>query len=204
MFITFEGPEGSGKSTQAQLLFQFLQGKGHDVILTREPGGTRLGENLRQVVMFGENIAVSPRAETLIFAAARAQLVEDVIRAHLVRGHVVCDRFADSTTAYQGYGRGLPIRDVLATNAFATGGLVPDLTILLDIPVEIGLLRNCNDISAGRDRFESEDIAFHGRVRQGYLALAAAEPSRWRVIDATLTREEAHHIICREVEAALF
>ncbi|MHB1131125.1 MAG: dTMP kinase [Chloroflexota bacterium] len=184
MFVTFEGPEGSGKSTQAKLLTDFLESRGQRVCLTREPGGTPLGDHLRQVLMRTGSVTMGARAEVLLFCAARAQLLEEVVLPRLAAGeHVVCDRYADSTLAYQAYGRGLAADPIDAVIKFATSGLVPELTLLLDLPVEEGLRRKGFDAS---DRFESESVAFHERVRAGYLSLAAADPQRWLVIDARL------------------
>ncbi|MCL5265243.1 MAG: dTMP kinase [Chloroflexi bacterium] len=186
MFITLEGPEGSGKTTQAQRLYRFLCDSGRQAILMREPGGTALGDKLREIVMFSGDVPISSRAEVLLFAAARAQLVEEVLLPRIREGFiVVCDRYADSTLAYQGYGRGIDRSRLRSVIDFATGGLTPDLTFLFDVPVEIGLSRNrSGQLSA--DRFEQEDLDFHSRVRQGYLDMARAEAQRWVVINATL------------------
>ena len=186
MFITLEGPEGSGKTTQAQRLYRFLCDSGRQAMLMREPGGTALGDKLREIVMFSGDVPISSRAEVLLFAAARAQLVEEVLLPRIREGFiVVCDRYADSTLAYQGYGRGIDRSRLRSVIDFATGGLTPDLTFLFDVPVEIGLSRNrSGQLSA--DRFEQEDLDFHSRVRQGYLDMARAEAQRWVVINATL------------------
>jgi thymidylate kinase len=187
LFITLEGPEGAGKTVIAKRLVAELEGRGRVVLSTREPGGTRLGERLRSILLEHESAEhlspVDPRADALLFNAARAQLVAEVIRPALERGEVVvCARFADSTLAYQGYGAGLPIEDLRSIAAVATGGLVPDLTILLDVPPAIGLGRKTD---ASRNRFEASfDLAFHERVRAGFLELAGAEPQRFRVIDS--------------------
>ena len=185
--ITLEGPEGAGKTVLAKRLVEELTRRGHRVRSTREPGGTRLGERIRAIVLEhaegAEAAQVDPRADALLFNAARAQLVAEVIRPALAAGEVVvCARFADSTLAYQGYGAGLPIGELRALAAIATGGLAPDLTILLDVPPEIGLGRKTG---ASRNRFESSfDLAFHQRVRAGFLQLAADEPERFRVVDS--------------------
>lgn len=186
LFVTLEGPEGAGKTVIAKRLAAELERRGRVVVSTREPGGTRLGERLRAILL--EHVAdggtaVDPRADALLFNAARAQLVAEVIRPALERGEVVvCARFADSTLAYQGYGAGLPISGLRAVAAVATGGLEPDLTILLDVPPEVGLGRKTG---ASRNRFEASfDLAFHERVRAGFLAMAQAEPERFRVIDS--------------------
>ncbi|HUG28956.1 MAG TPA: dTMP kinase [Candidatus Limnocylindria bacterium] len=186
-FITLEGPEGAGKTVLAKRVVAELERRGRVVLSTREPGGTRLGERLRAILLEHVSDAattrVDPRADALLFNAARAQLVAEVIRPALDRGEVVlCARFADSTLAYQGYGAGLPIAELRAIAAVATGGLTPDLTILLDVPPEIGLGRKTG---AARNRFESAfDLEFHERVRAGFLELAGEEPARFRVIDS--------------------
>ncbi|MEX0788309.1 MAG: dTMP kinase [Anaerolineales bacterium] len=184
-FITFEGPDGSGKSTQARLFAEWLRGRGDDVLLTREPGGTEIGDQIRQVLMSMANQGMRPEAEFLLFSASRAQLVRDVIRPHLAKGGwVVCDRYADSSLAYQGYGHRLPLSAIRAVNSLATGDLVPDLTFLLDIPVEEGLLRRREH--GAWNRLDDYDTEFHKRVRDGYHALANEDPSRWITIDATV------------------
>jgi dTMP kinase len=196
LFITLEGPEGSGKTTHARLLADWLAATGHDVLVTREPGGTRIGDVVRTLLLDPIYSGIRPETEFLLFSAARAQLVGDVIRPHLEKGGiVVCDRFADSSLAYQGYGRQLH-RDILRTiTAFATGGLVPDLTLCLDLPVAEGFRRKQNRGQAERDRLEQEQIAFHERVREGYLALAKAEPDRWMILDAGRSATEVQQEI---------
>jgi dTMP kinase len=187
-FITLEGPDGSGKSTQAALLAEALRSRGVDVVLTREPGGTALGERVRAVLLERGGSVHTPRADALLFNAARAQHVDEVIGPALRRGAiVVCDRFADSTMAYQGYGSGLPLDRLQAIGAFATDGIRPDLTILLDLSVRAGLARRVAGAPEGITRFEATEVfdtAFHERVRAGFLELARREPLRWRVIDA--------------------
>jgi len=184
LFIVFEGSEGSGKSTQAELLAKAMRRSGRRVILTREPGGTQLGERLRTLLLDPQIEAVSPLAEALLYSAARAEHVAWVIQPALDSGEtVVCDRFFDSTLAYQGAGRGLDLGQLNAVQRFATGGLAPDLRILLDLPVEAGLARRFADPKS-INRIDSESQAFHQRVRDGYRALALAEPDRWLVIDA--------------------
>ncbi len=186
LFITFEGPEGSGKSTQARRLVAWLREQGADVLATREPGGTPIGDRIRQILLSPETVGLTAEAEVLLFSASRAQLVREVIRPHLDRGGVVvCDRYADSTYAYQGFGRGLDMRALEEITRFATGGLVPDLTFLLDVPVGEGLARKRN--GEGEDdwnRMEQEVLAYHERVRRGYLELASRDPDRWAVLDA--------------------
>ncbi|HQZ70040.1 MAG: dTMP kinase [Anaerolineae bacterium] len=184
LFITFEGPEGGGKTTQIHRLVDSLRSQGRDVLPLREPGGTTIGEKIRALLL---DLAESPmqiETEALLFLAARRELVQDRILPALQAGRIViCDRFADATLAYQGYGRGMDLAALKALNAFATVGLQPDLTLLLDLPVESGLQRRKMD-PADWNRFDAASLAFHQQVRQGYLALAGAEPGRWRVIDA--------------------
>jgi dTMP kinase len=187
MFVTFEGIEGCGKSTQARL---FRDALGGNAVLTREPGGTELGRRVRSLVLDHVDDPPSTRTELLLFFADRAHHVAQVIRPALERGiAVVCDRYVDSTLAYQGYGRGVPLADIRALAAIATGGLVPDLTVLLDIPVALGLSRAALR-TGGHDRLESEAVAFHERVRAGYLEMAAAEPQRYVLIDGAGTPGE--------------
>ncbi|MEX1169468.1 MAG: dTMP kinase [Chloroflexota bacterium] len=183
-FITVEGPDGAGKTTQAEALADHLRERGIDVLLTREPGGTALGERVRELLLSGggATVATDPLTDALLFNAARRQLVVDVLRPALARGRtVVCARYADSTLAYQGYGAGVPLERLRAMEAFATDGLAPDLTILLDLAIEAGLGRKGADEIT---RFEEFDLSFHRRVRNGFLALAAASPERFAVIDA--------------------
>jgi dTMP kinase len=190
-FITIEGPEGAGKTTQATALAKHLAGAGLDVHLTREPGGTWLGERIREVLLARTDspAANDPLTDAFLFNAARRQLVTEVIRPRLEAGStILCARYADSTLAYQGFGAGVPLERLLVLEGAATDGLRPDLTILLDLPVEEGLARKTPDDVT---RFEAEfDLAFHRRVREGFLALAAAEPGRFAVIDARLPVED--------------
>jgi dTMP kinase len=181
--ITLEGPEGAGKTVLGQRLAAALVNAGHSVVLTREPGGTRLGERLRALLLEGGG-KVQPMADALLFNAARAQLVAEILRPALAAGQVVvCARFADSTLAYQGYGEGLALDELRGLAELATGGLAPDRTILLDLDPEIGLRRKSE---AEQTRFEAGfDLAFHRRVRDGFLQLARAEPGRFRVVDAS-------------------
>jgi len=190
IFITFEGPEGSGKSTQIRRLVASLQARGCDVVMTREPGGTPAGEAIRNILQHDDaGAALCAESETLLFEASRAQLVHAVIRPALARGAVVVsDRFADSTTAYQGYGRGFDIDRLLALHAFALGETQPDLTLLLDVPVRQGFERLAARVVETRaelDRMEREASSFHERVRAGYLALAARWPERIVLVDGT-------------------
>jgi dTMP kinase len=185
LFVTFEGPEGSGKTTQIRLLAAWLGAQGQHVLATREPGGTRIGDVIRNLLLDPSCTEMQPETEALLFSAARAQLVGQVIRPHLAGGGVVlCDRYADSTLAYQGYGRGLPAGALHQITAFATGSLVPDLTIYLDLPVSEGLRRKQGGDQIEWNRMEREERELHERVRQGYLALSQAEPARWLVVDA--------------------
>lgn len=207
--ITFEGPEGAGKSTQAAMLIARLEARGIEIIYTREPGGTKLGEAIRGVLQYnaaGE--APCPESEVLLFEASRAQLVRQVILPALERGAwVVCDRFFDSTTAYQGFGRGFPVELMETINRFAVGDAVPDMTILLDVNVSLGMQR-CAKRQAGQamkyDRIESEALAFHERVRQGYLELARRYPERFRQVDAMRHAEPIADDVWRLVRDAFF
>lgn len=193
-FITLEGPEGCGKSTQAVTLCAELKQRGYDVLHTREPGGTPIGEQIRRVLMDLKNTSMLPRVEVLLFSASRAQHVRDVILPHLEQGGVVvCDRFYDSTLAYQGYGHGLDVGALRTITSFATDGLVPDLTLLLDVPVEDGLLRKQNE--GEWNRLDAYDLPFHRRVREGYLELARAEPERWHRVDASQTIDDVQKAI---------
>ena len=188
LFITLEGPDGSGKSTQAVRLAHALEAQGVRVTLTREPGGTPVGERIRSVVLTYRDASHAPATDALLFSAARAQLVAEVIRPALAGGAVVvCDRYADSTLAYQGYGGGLDVDALRELQRLATGDLQPDLTLLLDVPVDAGLARRAHGPDAEVTRFEAGvafDRAFHERVRAGYLELAARDPARWKVVDA--------------------
>ena len=182
-FITLEGPEGAGKSTQLRRLAERLQSGGVPQLLTREPGGTVVGDQLRALVLDTRS-DMDPMTEFLIYSASRAQLVQQVIRPALARGEVVvCDRYVDSSYAYQGYGRGLDLAQLRAVSAAATGGLLPDLTVLLDLDPEVGLRRAAR--VGELDRIEGAGLDFHRRLRQGFLELAGAEPERFVVLDAT-------------------
>jgi len=202
LFISFEGPDGGGKSTQACLLVDHLKGRGLNVLLTREPGGTPIGDQIRRTLMDLGNTGMDPRTEILLFSASRAQIVHQVIRPHLESGGVVvCDRFYDSTLAYQGYGHGLDLDALRTITKFATGGLRPDLTLLLDLPAEAGLERRR---SGGQwNRLDAYDLAFHQRVRQGYFELAKTEPERWVRIDATQPVDEVQAAVRQAVNARL-
>lgn len=199
MFITLEGPEGSGKTTQIKALEEHLRSQGRDVVTTREPGGTPIGDQVRAVLTNLENTAMQPRTEILLFLAARAQLVEEVIRPQTLAGKlVISDRYADSTLAYQGYGHGYDRALLRQLLEFATGSLWPDLTLLLDVDPEIGLKRK--KTGGEWNRLDAYAVAFHQRVRAGYLELAALEPARWVVIDAARPPEDVQKDIRRAVE----
>ena len=188
MFITLEGPEGSGKSSQLPDLAEFLSGQGWDVLTTREPGGTPIGDQIRQILMRLDNQELHPCTEILLFLASRAQLVEQVIKPALREGKLVlCDRFGDSTLAYQGYGHGLNLDTLRIMLDFATDKLKPDLTLLLDVDVETGLQRKRKEDEW--NRLDAYALAFHQRVREGYHELCRQEPERWRVIDAMQPKE---------------
>ena len=184
MFITLEGPEGSGKSMQIPDLAAFVRQQGYEVLTTREPGGTFIGDQIRQVIMRMDNTMMHPNTEILLFCAARAQIVNEVIRPNLDKGVVVIsDRYGDSTLAYQGYGHGLDLEILRLILKFATGGLKPDLTLLLDVDVEEGLKRR--KTGGGEwNRLDAQQVEFHKRVRAGYHEMVKADPERWRVINA--------------------
>jgi dTMP kinase len=201
LFITFEGGEGCGKSVQAKELYRRLSQLAIPVLLTHEPGGTPFGKKLGRWLKWAQGTGISPFVELMLFNASRAQLVTEVIKPSLEGGKVVIsDRYADSTTAYQGYGRGLDLEMVKATNNAATQGVKPDLTILLDISPEKGLARKR---ARRQDRFEQEEIAFHQRVWKGYLKMAADEPERWLVVDASQSKEKIAQIIWQRVSQLL-
>jgi len=201
LFITFEGGEGSGKTYQARALYRRLSKLVIPAVMTREPGGTVIGERLARWLKWSLNTGITPLTELMAFNASRAQLVAEVIQPALKSGQVVIsDRYTDSTTAYQGYGRGLDLEMVKAVNSAATQGLVPDLTVMLDLPVEEGLARKGAN---RRDRFEQENIAFHRRVRAGYLELAVQEPERWLVVDGSLARAKIRDIVWQRVSPLL-
>lgn len=198
LFITFEGGEGSGKSTQAALLAERLRERGVPVRLLREPGGTPVGEAVRAILLDRDHLDMDPGAELMLYAAARAQLVSQVIRPALAAGDIVlCDRFLDSTTAYQGSGRGLAPELIDSANHAATAGLLPDRTLLLDIEPSAGLVRAVAHGAA--DRLEAEELSFHERVRAGFLSIASTSPDRVRVIDAAGSVED----VFRRVREAL-
>jgi dTMP kinase len=201
LFITFEGGEGCGKSTQARLLFNNLERRGIPSLLTHEPGGTQMGNRIRTILKVKRDFDISPQAELFLFTACRAQLIQEVILPALDTGrNVICDRFSGSTLAYQGYGRGLGQDLIESINRAATGGLEPDLIFLLDIQPETGLKRKHN---TGDDRFEAEHIAFHRRVRAGYLELAECDPGRWTVMEARQPVEKLSKAILDHVLSIL-
>lgn len=183
MFITIEGPDGSGKTTQVAPLSDYLTQQGYSVLITREPGGTAIGDQIRTILADLKNTGMHPRTETLLFLSARAQLVEQVIKPHLAEGYIVlCDRYADSTMAYQGYGHQNDLDQIATMINFATGGLKPDLTLLLDVDVKEGLKRKTK--ANEWNRLDAYSLEFHERVQQGYYALVKSEPERWVEIDA--------------------
>ena len=215
LFISFEGGEGSGKSTQARLLAEWLAASRRPTVLVREPGSTILGHTLRRLV---KGMSMTPMAELLLFGAARAELAATVIRPHIEKGHVVVsDRYADSTIAYQQYGRQIDAQQVALAIQLATQGLKPDVTFLLDLPPEkrrdragksqialpLGEAPTGRLDDASQTRFERESLQFHRRVRAGYKALAQAEPQRWVVLDATLSIDDLHHQVCKHLESRL-
>ena len=202
MFITFEGPEGSGKTCHMAELAEFLRRQGYPILATREPGGTPIGDQIRSVLFDLSNTSMQPRTEILLFQASRAQLVSQVIRPHLADGGIVlCDRYADSTLAYQGYGHQMDLESLQQVVHFATGGLKPDLTLFLDVDVEIGLQRRAQD--GNWNRLDAYELEFHRRVRQGYIKMAQAEPARWVVINAGKPLEQVQADIRRVVSERL-
>ncbi len=203
MFITLEGPEGSGKTSHLPSLVAFLRENGYTVFPTREPGGTSIGEQIREVLHSLKNTEMHPRAETLLYQAARAQFVEQVVRPHLAAGEIVIsDRYADSTLAYQGYGHQQDLGQVRALIDYATGGLVPDLTILLDLDVDLGIKRKTK--SNEWNRLDAYTLEFHQRVRAGYLEMVKQEPGRWAVVDASRSwddvQESLRQVICQRLK----
>jgi dTMP kinase len=201
LFITFEGGEGSGKSSQTRALYRQLNRLDVPAVLIHEPGSTTLGEKLTRLLKWAQSTNIAPTTELLLFNASRAQLVEEVIRPALkARKIVICDRFTDSTVAYQGYGRKIDIDTINKINNLATAGLKPDLTVLLDIPVSEGFARKTGQAP---DRFEKEAGVFHRKVRKGYLKLAAEDAQRWLVVDAGLSRQEIQRIIWEKVSDLL-
>jgi len=202
MFITLEGPEGSGKTSHIPHLVQHLREKGHTVFPTREPGGTSIGEQIREVLHNLKNAEMNPRTETLLYQAARAQFVEQILRPHLTAGELVLsDRYADSTIAYQGYGHQQNLEQVRTLVQYATGGLMPDLTILLDLDIDLGLRRKKK--ADEWNRLDAYTVEFHERVRAGYLELAKKEPERWVIVDASRSWEDVQNELRRIIEKKL-
>lgn len=202
MFITLEGPEGSGKSSQLPALAEFLRAQGHNVICTREPGGTKIGDQIREVLVRMDNVELHPRTEILLFLSARAQLVEELVLPSLADGKIViCDRYGDSTLAYQGYGHGLDLEKLRMMLEFATNGLKPDLTILLDVDVMVGLKRK--KAKDEWNRLDAYEISFHERVREGYHRLAEQDKKRWRIVDASQSPETVQEQIRQLVIEAM-
>ncbi len=206
MFVTFEGIEGCGKSTQAQLLCRWLEQSGHEILLTKEPGGSRLGQALRAILLDRTFEGLAPQAELFLYLADRAQHVAEVLNKALSRGtKVIVDRYADSTLVYQGYGRGLELEELRRLNRLAVQDAWPELTVLLDLAAEEGLSRarrrNAETGKSDREgRFEAETLAFHERIRRGYLELAAGEPERFLVLDASKAPEALHQDIVRALK----
>ena len=206
MFITLEGPEGSGKTSHLPHLVEFLREKGYTVFPTREPGGTSIGEQIREVLHSLKNAEMNPRTETLLYQAARAQFVEQVVRPRLAAGEIVIsDRYADSTIAYQGYGHQQGLEQVRVLVYYATGGLTPDLTVLLDVDVEIGLERGVQRRAKGGEwnRLDAYQLDFHRRVRAGYLEMVKQEPDRWVVVDAGKSWEDVQKNLRTVIESRL-
>lgn len=203
LFVSMEGPDGAGKSTQIELLRAYLTARGYDVIITREPGGTVISEAIRQIILNKEYTEMSPNTELLLYAAARAQLVQEVIRPALDAGKaVICDRFLESSVVYQGIARGLGVEKVYAVNDYALEGLRPQLTILLDLSAEEGLRRKKNQVEL--DRMEAEGLQFHQKVVEGYRLLADREKDRIMKISASLPVDEIHAKIVSAIEERIF
>jgi dTMP kinase len=198
-FITFEGSECCGKSTQSKLLYEYLKNKGYDVIYLREPGGTKISEKIRKILLDSKNETMTPMTELLLYMASRAQTVKEVIEPALKKGRIVlCDRFLDSTVVYQGYGLGINLALIKYLGEFATNGIKPDLTILLDLPLKKAL----GGIGSKKDRIERRDFTYHLRVRKGYLNLAVAEPRRIKIVKLADNIEETQRKI-REIVSNL-
>lgn len=209
LFITFEGIEGCGKTTQIKMGGKYLSNKNIPFIITEEPGGTPLGLKIREILLNKHSFEICAESEVFLFSAARAQHVKDVILPALKEKKVVlCDRFSDATIAYQGFGRGLNINFIQQINETSTGQLKPDMTLLFDTPVEVGLKRATDRISrlkavSREDRFEREEIEFHKKVKEGYLSLAGSEPERFRIIDGTKNILEVHREVCSQISTLI-
>lgn len=204
LFLSFEGGEASGKSLQAQALVRWLGERGRSALLVHEPGSTPLGERVRDILLHASEVPLSPEAQALLFSAARAQLVHDLIRPSLESGTiVVADRFFDSTLVYQGYGQQADRDGLISVTAFATGGVRPDRTFLLDLTVDVALARRARESPRRWDRFEANERAFHERLREGYLRLAASEPGRFVVVDADRDEASVASDVRRSVETLL-
>ena len=198
-FITFEGSEGCGKSTQSKMLFDYLRSKGKKVIYLREPGGVKVSELIREILLNPKS-NISPEAETLLYMAARAQVVEEIIKPAIASGKiVVCDRFMDSTIAYQGYGLGIDIKQIKYMGLLATQGISPDLTLFLDLPVESGLKHRHNC----KDRIERSSLSYHEKVRRGYLKIAKEEPRRIKIVKVEADKEQTQNTIRKIVNGYL-
>ena len=203
IFITMEGPDGSGKTTQIDLLKKYLEHRGYDIVIAREPGGTTIGEAIREIILNPDYKEMGHMTELLLYASARAQLVNQVIKPALAEGKaVICDRFVESSAVYQGIGRGLGVDTVYEVNNFALGDVKPKLTIFMDLDAEDGIKRKKKQ--AELDRMEQEDLSFHKRVVEGYRQLAKLYPERIVPIDATLPIDEIHSMIVKEVEQRFF
>lgn len=203
IFITMEGPDGSGKTTQIDLLKEYLENKGYDIVIAREPGSTVIGEAIREIILNKEYQEMSHMTELLLYASSRAQLVNQIIRPALAEGKaVICDRFVESSAVYQGIGRGLGVETVYEVNSYALGDVSPKLTIFMDLDAQEGIERKKNQ--AELDRMEMEDLSFHKRVVEGYRQLAQLYPERIFLVDATLPIEDIHSIIVKEVEKRFF
>jgi dTMP kinase len=199
MFITLEGPEGSGKTSHIPALAEAIRQAGYEVVLTREPGGTQIGNEIRSTVLNLRDTEMHPTTEVLLFQASRAQLVNQVIRPALAEGKVVlCDRYADSTLAYQGYGHQTDLEELTQIVTFATGGLKPDLTVLMDVDIETGLKRRSSD-EENWNRLDAKEVAFHRRVREGYSKMVAEESGRWVTVDAAQHLEKVLDDLIRVV-----
>ena len=201
VFIAFEGPEGAGKSTQLRHLQRHLQRAGREPVVTKEPGGTPLGERIRELVLLEPDLDITPLSEFLLYSASRAQLIQDVIEPSLAAGKLIlCDRFAGASVAYQGYGRGLPLDFIHTVTAQTTGGLEPDLTLLFDLEPEVGLARVAK--RGQKDRLEGADLTFHQRVREGFLAQAETNPT-WKTFDASLSERDLENLVWKAVKPYL-